>query len=359
MVVIHVSDIHLGANPDTDKPWSLDRGYDIKESFENVIRRCTELKCNLLLIAGDLFNKQPLAADLNEINELFKSIPDTKIVIIAGNKDCIKENSSILSYNFNSNVHYIFSEFPTDYEIPELNTVIHGFSYHQSELTRPLVDTIENPKNDNKIHILLAHGGDINHCPIDWTLLANKNFTYCALGHKHRFEEVVKNKIVYSGCLEPLNVDETGDHGIVVIEIHSVTHRLESVRFEPMAKSSYIQLNVSISENTTNEELNQIISNELFKKNSNNIYKIKLTGDKNPNLDFDFTDLNKNFKIIEIEDESVPKYDFVGLSKEHPNDMIGAFVRSFDCENMDNMSIIQKKALFYGINALMKTLNKE
>ena len=145
----------------------------------------------------------------------------------------------------------------------------------------------------------------------------------------------------------------------MVVEIHSVTHRLESVRFEPMAKSSYIQLSVSISENTTNEELNQIISNELFKKNSNNIYKIKLTGDKNPNLDFDFTDLHKNFKIIEIDDESVPKYDFVELSKEHPNDMIGAFVRSFDCENMDNMSIIQKKALYYGINALMKTMNKE
>ena len=109
MVFVHTADIHLGIVPDSGKFWSTDRAYDVKETFFNVIKKCKEIRADLLLIAGDLFNKQPLTSDLNEINEQFATIPNTHIVIISGNADKIRDNSTILSYNFNKNVHYLAS----------------------------------------------------------------------------------------------------------------------------------------------------------------------------------------------------------------------------------------------------------
>ena len=355
MTFIHMSDVHLGMMPDADKPWATDRAYDIKETFYNVIKKCNELKVNLLLIAGDLFHRQPLTADLNEVNELFKSIPNTEVVIIAGNSDKIRPNSSVLSYKFHDNVHYILNEYPTELELPNLNTVIHGFSYHSSELKRPFVDTIKNPDDDGKIHILLAHGGDENHCPIDFTILANKNFTYCALGHFHQYEEVVGNRIVYSGSLEPLDMREVKAHGVCIGEIHTMTKRLEKFHFEPMSKISYIPLSIKVTENTTNEELVESISKEIVNRDSKNIYKLTLSGDRDANVEFDLSKIEQTFRIVEIIDSTEPKYDFKKQKKDNPNNMIGAFIRSF---NLDDMSDTQKQALYYGIDALLKTRDK-
>lgn len=353
MVFIHTADIHLGMVPDIGSNWSTDRAYDIKETFFNVIKKCKEVRADLLLIAGDLFNKQPLTSDLNEINEQFSTIPNTQIVIISGNADKIRDNSTVLSYRFNKNVHYIFSEHPTELEIPNLNLVIHGFSYHHSEIKRSLIDSIPDPEYDGKIHILLAHGGDTLHCPIDFNSLSNRNFNYCALGHLHTFQDMFNHKIVYPGSLEPLDISEASEHGVCIGEINTMTGRLERFHFEPMAKVEYIAFNVKVNIHNTNEDIIDTITSEISKKSPENIYRIHLEGYRDPNVHFDFTSLNR-FRIIDIIDETEPKYDFLELSKEHPQDMIGAYIRTFN-KNIDELSLIQKKALYYGINALLKS----
>ena len=93
MKFFHIADVHLGATPDKGFPWSYDRGREIWESFQNVIRQAGRENVGLFLIAGDLFHRQPLLKELKEVNALFASIPNTKIVLIAGNHDYIKENS--------------------------------------------------------------------------------------------------------------------------------------------------------------------------------------------------------------------------------------------------------------------------
>ena len=62
--------------------------------------------------------------------------------------------------------------------------------------------------------------------------------------------------------------------------------------------------------------------------------------------------LESRFRIVDIRDDSEPQYDFAQLFAEHPSDMIGFFIRALQKENM---SQIEKKALYYGINALIKT----
>ena len=60
-------------------------------------------------------------------------------------------------------------------------------------------------------------------------------------------------------------------------------------------------------------------------------------------------------QIAQIQDDSEPQYDFARLFAEHPGDMIGFFIRALQ---KDDMSPVEKKALFYGINALLKTTDE-
>ena len=60
MRFFHIADVHLGASPDAGFPWSEERKNEIWDSFCNVIYAVREEKPELLLIAGDLFHRQPL-----------------------------------------------------------------------------------------------------------------------------------------------------------------------------------------------------------------------------------------------------------------------------------------------------------
>ena len=60
-------------------------------------------------------------------------------------------------------------------------------------------------------------------------------------------------------------------------------------------------------------------------------------------------------QIIEIIDESEPQYDFSRLFAQHPSDMIGFYIRTLQKEEM---STVEKKALYYGIDALLSTTDE-
>ena len=97
MKFIHVSDVHLGIKPDVGKPWSEKRAQDIWDSFAVVIDAAVGLKPDFLLISGDLFHAQPLKRELREVNYLFSRIPQTKIILMAGNHDYLRTKSYYLT----------------------------------------------------------------------------------------------------------------------------------------------------------------------------------------------------------------------------------------------------------------------
>ena len=97
MRFIHIADVHLGMQPDAGFPWSEERGESIWESFRRIIRLVGREKPDFLLIAGDLFQRQPLLRELKEINDLFASIPETIVVLIAGNHRSEEHTSELQS----------------------------------------------------------------------------------------------------------------------------------------------------------------------------------------------------------------------------------------------------------------------
>ena len=104
MRFIHMADEHLGSVPDSGCPWSAFRENEIWETFVRVIDQIREEKIELLLIAGDLFHRQPLMRELKEVNYLFSTLKKTKVVFIIGNHDYLKVDSYYLDFPWRENV---------------------------------------------------------------------------------------------------------------------------------------------------------------------------------------------------------------------------------------------------------------
>lgn len=109
MRFMHIADVHLGAAPDHGYPWAKARGKELWEGFRRCIADANEKKVDLLLIAGDLFDRRPEIKELNEVNYLFSTLEKTVVVLIAGNRDYLEPSSPYLTYQWNENVITIFS----------------------------------------------------------------------------------------------------------------------------------------------------------------------------------------------------------------------------------------------------------
>ena len=350
MKFIHTGDIHYGMHPDADRPWGRERAEAVRDSLAAIVSCAAAEKTDLLLVAGDLFHRQPLIRDLKEVNSLFASIPDTRVVIIAGNHDRVRESSAVLSFPWAENVSYIYEETMQDVYFEDLNTTVTGFSWHSPEIREPLLKGIAAPL-DGHIHILLCHGGDVNHLPITREDLSGSGFSYCALAHIHK-PQLLSENAAFCGSPEPLDLTETGKHGFYKGEIDPQTGKLTTLKFVPCAKTEYVSLIINVTTRSTNSELLNRIGELIRSRGPENIYRLRLRGMRDPDIEFDLNSLQDRFHIAEIRDETEPQYDFHSLFKEHSSDMIGFFIRDLD---RPDMSPIDKKALFYGVDALLRT----
>ena len=74
---IHIADVHLGASPDAGDVYSKVRPQELWDTFAEVIDICEREQMDLLLIAGDLFHRQPLKKELKEVEYYFSRLSRT------------------------------------------------------------------------------------------------------------------------------------------------------------------------------------------------------------------------------------------------------------------------------------------
>ena len=351
MKFIHTADIHWGMVPDSDRPWGKKREQAIRLTLQTIVEEARENHVDLLLISGDLFHRQPLARDLKEVNYLFATIPGTRVVIIAGNHDRVRRSSALLSFKWSPNVTYFMDEDLSSVYFEDLNTEVFGFSYHTPEILEDRTTQFTIP-NNRRNKILMIHGGDAKHLPFDKNAVAAMSFSYIALGHIHKPGVLIENKMAYPGSPEPLDLTETGPHGFYMGELDEISGRVTSLEFRPISQAQYIPLVVSVTPATTNLELSQLIADEIRKRGAGNIYRFRIRGMRDPDIEFDLDFLSGQWNIVEILDESEPQYDYHALFAEHPSDMIGFYIRAL---HKEEMSPVEKKALHYGIHALLMT----
>ena len=280
MRFIHLADVHLGAVPDRGCPWSSRREEEIWETFRRVIAGIRENPVDLLFIAGDLFHRQPLLRELKEVNNLFSTIPDTRVYLMAGNHDYIKADSFYRDFQWEKNVTFFKNEQLTCVKDEKLDVYVYGLSYEHQEIENPLYDSIH-PAEGEGVHILLAHGGDAKHIPMNIKSIAASGFDYIALGHIHKPQILIRDNAAYAGALEPVDRNDLGDHGY--IEGHLENGRLKT-NFVPFACRSYEQILLMLREDSTQASLEDMLKADLANKGRMNIYRIVIQGTRAPEL---------------------------------------------------------------------------
>lgn len=356
MKFIHASDIHLGCQPDPGCPWSRERSFDILAAFRDLITACKKEKPDLLLLSGDLFHHQPSGTELKEADALFAAIPDIPVVMIAGNHDCIRLGSSLATFRWSPNVHFLSGRTLQSAEFPELGVTIWGFSYHQREIKEPVYETISAPIADG-FHILLAHGGDTNHIPMNLNRFGHSGFSYTAIGHLHKPEWNEELRYGFAGSLSPIDMTEAGDHGYIVGEL---TENEEdprgtlSLRFVPLDCRKYISCKVKVTTKTTNQSLYNTVVNFVEKYGTSNIYRLTITGSRDPEVNFDEEYLRSAGRIVSYSDETEQEFDIGWLYHTHARDIIGTYMDAFPgIGQEEDEDPLRKKAFLYGLNALL------
>lgn len=348
MKFIHIADVHLGAKPDAGRAYSANRESEIWDAFRNVIRICEEEQTELLLIAGDLFHRQPLLRELKEVNYLFGSLSKTQVVLAAGNHDYIKKNSYYRTFVWNPNVHMILSSEISHIELEELDTAIYGLSYYEKEKSEPLYEKIQ-IKDNCSYRILLAHGGDEKHLPFRKRYVEEAGFDYVALGHIHKPQELSPNRMIYAGALEPIDKNDTGRHGLIKGSLKNSGCRTE---FVPMAFREYIHMDIEVSEDMTGYALRTQIEQEIQKQGVQNLYRVILKGFKDPEVQFDLYHMDTFGNIVGIVDDTIPAFDFLKLLANNRDNLMGKYIERFgDAE----LTSVEYQALCEGVRALLET----
>lgn len=344
---IHLADVHLGAVPDRGCPWSREREEEIWETFRRVIVTIRKSPVDLLFIAGDLFHRQPLINELREINDLFATISQTRIFLMAGDNDYMKEDSFYRTFKWNENVSLFDEESRTCIEIPDKNIYVYGLSYEHKEIHEALYDDWK--KSDKRgFHVLMAHGGDEEHIPMDFRKMAEGGFDYVALGHRCQQQAPLKDWMLYSGALEPIDRNDLGEHGYIEGTYDEGKVR---TRFVPFASRSYQNLLLTVREGSTQHTLEEMLRNEIMKRGGKNIYRVIIQGTRSPGSLLLAERLKSMGNIVEVLDESRPAYDLEKLHEQYKGTLIGDYIEQFP--DNGRRPVVQDKALYHGLQALL------
>lgn len=312
MKFIHIADVHWGARPEREKSFGRRREQEIKETFQRVIDRANETETDILLIAGDFFDQRPREQELREVDYLLSKLVRTRTVIIAGNHDHLKAGDAFSQYEWRSDVVLLDGKQRDQVCFEDLQTTVYGFSYWTNQITKPLYDEMK-PENDTDFSILLAHGGDESHIPLQKETLKWSGFDYIALGHIHKPEIIFEDLMAYAGSLEPLDHTETGYHGMIEGEI---SDEKKQITFVPFAKRMYTQVEVMISDQMSAAEIVDRVETELSYRGIENIYEIVLTGSIDPQVNPDFDEIMQKYLISDILYETKNQWDYEQLSEE-------------------------------------------
>lgn len=362
MRFIHIADVHLGVIPDAGKPWSEKRKTDIWKTFTEIFAIAKKMQVDMVLIAGDLFHRQPLIKELREINYIFEQVPQIRIVITAGNHDFLSMTSNYRTFSFAKNVVFLKKNRVESVYFEDLNTEVYGMSYWHREETVPFYDEVV-PKRADAINILMAHGGDVKHIPFSPDKIIANGFDYAACGHIHKggvleghvvqpkpLEENKKlttMRAVMAGALEPIDSNDVGEHGFWIGEI---TKAFAQVQFCPMRRCQYVHETIQVSSRMTNMAVQTIVKNLLADRKPYELYKIFLKGTLNADTELDLDWIRNQEAVVDVICSVQPDYDYDRLAKEHSRQLLGRFILAMQGQGE---SEVYRKALEVGVEVLL------
>lgn len=339
MRFIHTADLHLGRIYKGELPIDIMkiRKEELWQNFENTVNLCIKEKIDLLLISGDVYEREYFTVkDIRRFAEILNRLKETECFILPGNHDYIDKDSLYYKVDFNNNIH-IFNEFKY-VDLISLGVRVHGVPWNKSEIN---INYNFELSNDLK-NIIMIHGTvkGKDYCPVDMEKLKNDNISYIALGHIHKREKISEN-CYYPGSPEGLNFKETGNHGIIVGEIDNNL----SIGFINTQIRKYNQFEIELKDSDNITYIKEKLLEKLEGK-ENDLNRINFKGNYN-NTDY-LIEIMKSLNGF-FYNEFIDNTDFIidveQLYKENSDNIIGEFI---------DASRNSKDIMKIGLKALME-----
>lgn len=358
MKFLHTADVHLGAEPESSTGLGKIRQEEIWATFRKIINLCEQEQIDLLLLAGDLFHGQPLLREVKEVDYLFRQLTKTRVVMCAGNHDCLLATSHYYDVTFPEHVTFLMDTRADSVYLPELNTEVFGLSYETRQISEPRYDSIR-ISHPERINILLAHGNILcndKSIPVHRSALEATGFDYVALGHLHNRMEL-GSRMAYSGCPEPLNRGETGPKGYIIGEIFKKGAAPSELSWNFIVSGSreYIPMELEVTTKTTELSLCEDLFSRMKEQGLKNMYLVTLRGTRSREVIWNIPSVisvlsGRGAHAMEMKDMTIPDFCVERLREEQRDTLVGRFIA-----RMDEVTPLETKnlALHYGLQALL------
>lgn len=246
--ILHCADLHLG--PDLHS--TDERTGELLATFRNITTLCRERQIDLLLIAGDLFDRSSVHEDLaRSVKEYLAECP-ARTFIAPGNHDYVAPDSVYRDQDWPDRVH-IFKGDLQAVDLEDLPVTVWGAGFERSFITSPLEFPVD-IGDPARIQICLIHGdlvserGKSDYRPITRQTISRSGMDYVALGHIHQasdLERAGKTFFAYPGCPDGRGFDETGLKGVLAGQVGKAKVIVE---FVPTSSRLYLIEEVRLPE---------------------------------------------------------------------------------------------------------------
>ncbi len=263
MKIVHCSDLHLGKRFSGNKDYVKKRYMDFFNAFATFIDKVEEIKPDVCLIAGDIFDKKEINPDiLSKTEYLFKKLKDSvkkDIIAIEGNHDNSRIlEESWLEYLQEQNILKVFY-YNKDFEeknylkIDDINFYPVGYPGFMIDEALTKLSEKLNPQEKNIVIVHTGISGSINTLPglVSTSILDlfKDKAIYIAGGHIHSFTTYPKEKPYFfvSGSLEFSNVqnEKSDKKGFILFDTDTLNYEFIELEHRKRIKKDFSYSNFS------------------------------------------------------------------------------------------------------------------
>jgi exonuclease SbcD len=362
--ILQAGDVHLGtafSGSGMSQAQARKRRRELLGTFRRLCEAAVEHRADVLLLVGDLFEAEWVSdAEAAEVRQLLSRLP-IPVFLTPGNHDALLPGGPYSWGEWPEHVH-VFGGEPAAVELPELPLTVHGYGYAKKWLRENPLAGYRVPE-DGRLHVVMVHGSyeapeGTPYWPISRAEVEALGADYVAFGHYHQPQVLLEAgglvQAAYAGSLEPLGLDEPGEHGAFLLDLEKGGARLTWL---PLAEREYRRVCVAVDGCTSVLDVAQRVQAAIGEeRRGRDLVEVALTGGLDPQFWLDLADLQERVSPwafhLRLVDRTVPDLDADSYA---PRSAAGRFVAKMKeriaAEENEGRRRLLEQALAYGLLA--------
>lgn len=309
--IVHTADLHLDTAFSAVSPeQAVQRRREQRQALALLAKECSG--CDLVLLAGDLFDSARVYQDTIDALKVFFSAIDAEVFIAPGNHDFVASGSPYLTENWGNNVHIFTKSEIECVHLEALHCDVYGAGFTSAEAPNLLAGfRVGDPE---ALNLMVLHGDLQPNSPYDPITpedIAFSGLDYLALGHIHTgfVKRCGQTTCAMPGCLMGRGFDECGQKGVLRVTLEKNACQTD---FIPIPTRRYEILSVEAGDDPL-----AAIRAALPAQTQEDCYRILLTGEaEHPDTDALESLLAPLFYSISVRDQTYPKQALWAASGE-------------------------------------------